>query len=318
MANNYQFGGWYNNPSQGNKNMRYWGNDYWTTGEDPTGGRGVNWQQTAPQQSNQQNTQSNTSSSNNINDYFEQQNKLQQSAIQPAIQSLQSSIPNIQKNVETQVSQKQADITNLNDRYKNLIDTIKNQGQTSVNKQTVVTAGELGKRGIEGSSTLAGQEIASATLPIEQQTQSLAKETGLSQEADIRTIQDAIANLQNKGVMDVDAVNQSIANLQSGAGQNAISQALAQAQAAQTSQAAADTLNYQKQQDAIANALAQTSSANTTNLTNAQIQQIYNSISNSNKTSTNVADVLKSLGINVGSSTSGSQQLPQAKSFVVG
>jgi len=42
-----QFGGWYNNPAQGGKNMRWWGGDTWTMGEDPTGGRGVNWQQGA-------------------------------------------------------------------------------------------------------------------------------------------------------------------------------------------------------------------------------------------------------------------------------
>jgi len=236
MATNMQFGGWYNNPAQGNKNMRYWGNNYWTTGEDPTGGRGVNWQQSQPQ-SNTQSSTSNTSSSN-INDYFEQQNKLQQSAIQPAIQSLQASIPAIQQNYQTQIGQKQASIAPLQDRYKSLIDQIKNQGQTMANKQTVVTSGELGKRGIEGSSTLAGQEIVNATQPIEQSTQSLTQQTGLAQEADVKAIQDAIANLANQQNLDVGNVNTNIANLQAGAGQSAITQALAQAQAAQAASAA--------------------------------------------------------------------------------
>src|SRR5260370_659260 len=37
-----EFGGWYNNPDAGGKNMRWWGNYGWTNGEDPTGGRGPN------------------------------------------------------------------------------------------------------------------------------------------------------------------------------------------------------------------------------------------------------------------------------------
>ncbi|HJZ04486.1 MAG TPA: hypothetical protein VJ327_01325 [Patescibacteria group bacterium] len=48
MATPMQFGGWYNNPAQGGKNMRWWGGNTWTMGEDPTGGGGVNWQQSAP------------------------------------------------------------------------------------------------------------------------------------------------------------------------------------------------------------------------------------------------------------------------------
>lgn len=260
-------------------------------------------------------TGSNTGGSN-LTNYFNQQNQLQQQAIQPAIQSLQSSIPNIQQNYQTQIGQKQSSIQPLTDRYKSLIDQIKGQGQTATNAQTVVTSGELGKRGIEGSSTLAGQTIQNAVLPIEQQTQSLTQQTGLSQEADIKAIQDAIANLNNQQNLDIGNVNTNIANLQSGAGQTAITQALAQAQAAQTAQTQSEAFNYQKQQDAIQNALAKLGATNSTNLTNAQIAQIQNTIKNSNNASTNVNDVLSKLGVNIGSSSSGGQTLPQAKSFV--
>ena len=44
MAINVPFGGWANNQAQGGKNMRYWGGNVWTMGEDPTGGAGPNWQ----------------------------------------------------------------------------------------------------------------------------------------------------------------------------------------------------------------------------------------------------------------------------------
>jgi hypothetical protein len=44
MATQKQFGGWYPNPQAGGQSQRYWGGDVWTTGSDPTGGLGPNWQ----------------------------------------------------------------------------------------------------------------------------------------------------------------------------------------------------------------------------------------------------------------------------------
>ena len=57
-----QLGGWYNNPDQGGKNMRWWGDKGWTTGSDPTGGGTAS---AAPA------TSANLSTTN-VNDYLKQ------------------------------------------------------------------------------------------------------------------------------------------------------------------------------------------------------------------------------------------------------
>ena len=46
---NMQIGGWYNNPSAGGQNMRYWGDKGWTSGSDPTQGGNSNNNVTNPQ-----------------------------------------------------------------------------------------------------------------------------------------------------------------------------------------------------------------------------------------------------------------------------
>jgi hypothetical protein len=70
-----------------------------------------------------------------------------------------------------------------------------------------------------------------------QSTQSLTQQTGLAQEADVKAIQDAIANLSNQQNLDVGNVNTAIANLQSGGGQSALSNAVALLNQQQASQA---------------------------------------------------------------------------------
>lgn len=211
-----------------------------------------------------------------------QQQAAQKEAIQPAIQSLQAQIPILQKNYSTQIGQKQAEIEPLNQRYQSLIDQIKNQGQTSVNKQTVVTANELGKRGIEGSSSLAGQEIVNATRPIEQQTQSAVQQTGLQQAADVKGIQDAIANLYGQQNQDVGSVNSAIANLQANGGQTAIQQAMSLLGNQQQQQLSREQMAQQAAQQKAANDLtlkqleaqiSQNTIANAISKMNAQANQ---------------------------------------------
>lgn len=170
-TNNMQIGGWYNNPATGS-NQRYWGNNNWTSGADPGN-----------------------------------------STSQPTGQSFTNSgvgagLNPIQQNVATQVATKQSQIQPLTDRYNDLINTIKNQGQTQVNQQTVTTANEMGKRGIPMTSTLAGQSVNNAILPIEQNTQGLVNQAGFSREADIKAIQDAITNIQSGGLVQEQAYNQ--------------------------------------------------------------------------------------------------------------
>ena len=259
-----------------------------------------------------------SSGSGDFNSWLQQSQKAQNDVIAPAIATYQSQIPTIQKNTQTLVGQKQAELQPLQDRYKALLDQIKGTGQTSVNKQTVVTANELGKRGIEGSSTLAGQEIASATLPIEQQTQALVKDTGFAQEADIRDINNSIQNLGISGTEREQAVAQAIAQLQAGGGQSAISNALQLLSNAQSQEAAASNAQATQRQQEIENALnerlANATIANTNSLISDRVNQ--------STPSTNVANYYSAPGVtnttnkngNV-QSTSGGTYLPQAKSW---
>lgn len=62
----YQLGGWYNNPEQGGKNMRYWAPGVWTMGEEPTG----DWKNTTQAPQSQPVTQ-NTTQSGLANDYLD-------------------------------------------------------------------------------------------------------------------------------------------------------------------------------------------------------------------------------------------------------
>ena len=254
-----QLGGWYDNPDTGT-NMRWWGEGAWTTGSDPTGGRGVNWQQTQPSSQPQQQTQQpqqQSQPSQNFEAYLQQQQQAQQPAMAPAVQSLQAGIPTSQASTQAQIGQRQAEIAPLTDRYKQLLADIKGQGQTLTEQQTRVTAGELGKRGIEGSSTLAGQEIVSATRPIQQQTQSLTQQTGLAREADIRDITSQIQNLELGQQEREQAINQAISQLQAGGGQASIQNALQLLSNAQQMQVSQQTATSTQNQRDIENALAQ-------------------------------------------------------------
>lgn len=156
--------------------------------------------------------------------------QLQQQAAQPAVQSLQASIPEIQKSVSTRQQQLQAEVDPLKQRYQSLLDEIKGNQQTAENRQTVVTSNELGKRGIVGSSTLAGQEIANAVNPITREYTGLYNQTGLQREADLRDLANQITNLGLSGTEQQRAVANAIAQLQAGASAQAISQGIQQEQ----------------------------------------------------------------------------------------
>ncbi len=98
---------------------------------------------------------------------------------QPAIQSLEASKSPLQ------------------DRYKNLLDTIKGNQTVAENRQTVTTNNELGRRGISGDSGIAEQEITNAVNPITQAFTGQYKDASAQQGIDLSAIQNAIAQLQS-------------------------------------------------------------------------------------------------------------------------
>lgn len=121
-------------------------------------------------------------------------------ANEPIVQSYQASIPETQKKFSTQRE-------GIKSRYDNLIASIKGNQQVAETRQTTTTNNELGKRGITSSSGVAQQEMTNALNPITQQYTGMQKEAVTAQgeeeganiagETDaVRAIQNAIAQLQ--------------------------------------------------------------------------------------------------------------------------
>lgn len=183
--------------------------------------------------------------------------KQQQEAVQPAIQSYQASIPEVQAKYAQTRSQLQSQQPSLEQRYSDLLASIKNQGQQDVNAQTRITSNELGKRGLTGSSTLAQQEIQNAVAPINFQYSNLGQQTSLAREDALRTLQDSIANLTPQETADTRSIQNAIASLQAGAGQTGAAQGMQLYSTNLQNQLEQQKLAEQQKQDALQNALAQ-------------------------------------------------------------
>lgn len=152
--------------------------------------------------------------------------KMMQEANKPAIESLKASIPEIGSKYAQTKSSLESQSKSLEDRYASLISSIKGQGEQDVNKQTLITSNEMGKRGLTGDSTLTQQEIQNATSPVRQKYASLEKDTGLAREDAIKGLQDAIAALVPQQTADERAIQNAIAQLQSGAASSGVSTGL--------------------------------------------------------------------------------------------
>lgn len=86
--------------------------------------------------------------------------------------------------------------TDLQSRYDDLLASIKAGSQVGVNQQTLVTARELGNRGILPTSTLYGQEMTNALLPVNATYAGLNAQTGLAAQQDINQLMAQIGLLQ--------------------------------------------------------------------------------------------------------------------------
>lgn len=186
--------------------------------------------------------------------------KAMQEANKPAIESYQASIPEVQSKYQQTRQQLQAGQAPLEQRYKDLLDSIKGNQQVAENRQTLTTNNELGRRGILGSSGVAQQEITNAVNPITQQYTGLTKETGLAREDAIRGLQDQIANLTPQETGDVRAINNAIAQLSAGAGQAGVSAGLNLYSTNLQNDLANRQFSETQKQNEIANKLAQAQS----------------------------------------------------------
>lgn len=197
---------------------------------------------------------------------------LQQEANKPAMESLQAQLPEISQKYGQARSQLQAQQPSLEQRYSNLLAEIKGKQTADVASQTRITSGELGKRGLVGSSTLAQQELQNAVQPINAQYAGLTNQTGLAQADALRELQNSIANLTPQETADQRAIANAMAQLQAGGASQGISQGLG-LYSTNLAQSNADrTFAEQQKQTAIQNALAQLQ-ANRTPLQSASIGQ---------------------------------------------
>lgn len=156
-------------------------------------------------------------SSVNYDDIIKKSIEAQREASKPAISSLQASMPEVQQKYATERTRLTNSKQPLQDRYSNLISSIKSQGEQDVNNQTRITNNELGKRGLVSSSTLAQQEVQNATSPLRQKYAGLEKDAGIAQEADLRAIDDQITGLTPQETADLRAIQNTIAQMESGA-----------------------------------------------------------------------------------------------------
>jgi hypothetical protein len=197
-----------------------------------------------------QSVQSGSYAQPNFESTLQRAMQLQKEAAQPAISSLQASIPEIQKSYASQTQYAKGQVSNLESRYKTLLDSIKTNQAGAETGAIKTTSQELGRRGIVGSSGVADVAMQEAVNPIKAQYSNLLSQTGVSQEADIAAANQAIANL---GLAETEAtrnVNNAIAQLQSATTTAGINQALQQLQIAQTDlQNERQASQFQQQQD---------------------------------------------------------------------
>lgn len=153
-----------------------------------------------------------------------QQQNLQ--AVKPAIQSLQASLPEISQKFATTKSQVEGEIPLLKQKYDQLIAELKGKETKQVGAAELAASQEFGRRGIPASSTAYSDYLANKVNPITSDFAGLINEATLGQTQGIKGLEDIIGGLAPQEVEAQRAIQNMIANLQAGAGKDAIAQAM--------------------------------------------------------------------------------------------
>jgi hypothetical protein len=165
-----------------------------------------------------------------LNRVFGQAMSPEQAAVQPAIKSLQESAPEISQKFATEKQRLEGEKDPLKNRYDALIGELKGKQTATENSAVKRTAGEFGKRGIPLTSSLYGNEEAAVLDPIRSQYGGLQKDAYLGMEDSMRNITNLISGLVPQEVEAQRGITNAIAQLQSGAGKDAIANAFQQLQ----------------------------------------------------------------------------------------
>lgn len=186
-------------------------------------------------------TQPSVQSSSDINELARQQMQLQQQAIQPSVSAIQQA-------TQQQVGQLQQQREPLKQRYQNLLESLKSQQTEDITAQQTVTSREFGRRGIPLSSGEFDVALQEKLSPVRRAYAGQIANVGLEQESALAGLEGQISGLPLQSAMQ-------IAQLQGGAGQSAINNALSLLQQRQNQEAQQAALAEQRRQDELNRAL---------------------------------------------------------------
>lgn len=152
--------------------------------------------------------------------------QMQQQATQPAIEAARASIPITQSAFAQQKQTLEGEREPLKQRYQSILDELTRKEKVETQTAQTRLAREYGKRGVPLSSGAYEQNLAEVTQPISQFYGGQAKDVGLERETALRGLTGQLGALPIQEQQSLNQINQAIAALQSGAGKEAISNAL--------------------------------------------------------------------------------------------
>lgn len=155
-----------------------------------------------------------------------EQMKLMQEANKPVIESLQAQIPTIGAKFKQTGEYLGKQVSNLEDRYKGLLDSITGARERSVQAVQTNVSNELGRRGISAESGMFGQTINRATQPVEQAFAGDVSNLGATRQSALDTLLNQISGLPIEQTQAEQQLQQAIAQLQAGGNSSAITNAL--------------------------------------------------------------------------------------------
>ena len=201
--------------------------------------------------------------------------KALQEANKPAVDSLTASIPETQSAYATTRANLTASKPTLDKQYQDMLAEIKGNQTADVTTQTKATNATLAARGLSTQDAGAGQDLAGALQPINTNYANLTNKTETAQAGADQALEAQIADLTPKEQADIRAIQNSIAQLQSGAGTQGVSTGLNLYSTNLASETAKNKATADAAQTAIENAIKQGTLANQTKQTNYDVGKPY-------------------------------------------
>ena len=162
--------------------------------------------------------------------YLAAQQAATDKAIAPAIQSLEEQKPITQQAYAQQATNLQQTSSNVEQRYKSLLDSLTGKETQEKAQVGMATSREFGKRGVPLSSGIYDQALIEKYQPISQYYSGLTQQTGVAREGDLMKIAQALAMNPIELQQALNQINQAQATLKMGGAKDSISNAINQQQ----------------------------------------------------------------------------------------